>query len=162
MEGLLGIIWCIALVAIFSRVVKKNGGTIKFINQTKTAATQADADPFEKGDSGVAVEIPLESGPDKAARAGVHHVRPGKLKAGEARPARSFLKDTSAISETLAEDRQHDWLARQIREEKKHTVWNNFVDLGAAHDEVCAAELARLEHKRQHQSYVVDDGVSDN
>ena len=87
---------------------------------------------------------------------------PRKAKAGEARPARSFLKETSALSDLMVEDRHNDWLARQIREEKRHVVWNNFVDLGAAHDEACAAELNAREHKRRHQSYVVDDGITDN
>lgn len=102
------------------------------------------------------IEINEDYEPEQKAQAG------RKLKPGEARPGRSSLRETSALSDTMVEDRQHDWLARQIREEKKRVVWNNFVDLGAAHDEACAAELNRKDHKMHHQSYVVDDGFTDN
>ena len=42
------------------------------------------------------------------------------------------------------EDRQHDWLARQLAEERRY----NKLDLGAAHDLECAAEeLSHISRK---------------
>lgn len=71
-------------------------------------------------------------------------------------------KKYHAVSEFFADDRENDWLARQLKEEKKHMVWHNFVDLGARHDMICDAEMARKAYRaksRKHQD-VVDDGLS--
>ncbi|HPX70792.1 MAG TPA: hypothetical protein PLO47_03555 [Bacillota bacterium] len=71
-------------------------------------------------------------------------------------------KKYHAVSEFFADDRENDWLARQLREEKMHMVWHNFVDLGARHDMICDADMARRDYRaksRKHQD-VVDDGLS--
>ena len=76
-------------------------------------------------------------------------------KAGQSRQVRELCS-------LFGEDRRHDWMAKELREESRHMVWNNFVDLGARHDLSCAAQEAREAHHREHQSGVIDDGVADN
>ena len=149
--SLFSIIWLIVIFTIIKKGIEK--GKIK--NDNIRSIEKHIENAVKKIENHEPPEIIEDYEPEQKAP-----VRK-KLKPGEARPARAALRETSALSDTITEDRQHDWLARQIREERKHTVWNNFVDMGAAHDEVCAAELNRRAHAREHQSYVVDDGVSD-
>ena len=148
--GLFSIIWILVLFSIFKNARSKGKGSGFRRVERKLERV---AERLEKSEP---PEIIEDYVPEQES-AGRRKARPG-----EARPAKSLLRDTSALSATMTEDRQRDWLARQIREEKKRVVWNNFVDLGAAHDEACAAELNRRDHAKHHQSYVVDDGVSDN
>lgn len=65
----------------------------------------------------------------------------------------------STLGKLFKEDRNNDWLARQMKEERKRTVWNNFSDLGAQHDAVCDAKVLRVQHHLRHEENVVDDGM---
>ena len=157
-DALFSIIWILVICTVIAKAKKKGKG-----ESTRSAVKSSFGEmekQIEKASARHAegkgmVEIVEDYDPEQEA------IARKKSKPGAARPAKSFLRDTSALSETMVEDRQHDWLARQIREERKRVVWNNFVDLGAAHDEACAAEINRMDHKKHHQSYVVDDGVSE-
>ena len=157
-DALFSIIW-IMVICIFVAKAKGKGkgqstrSSVK--NSFKAMEKQIEKASARHAEGKGMVEIVEDYDPEQGAT-----VRK-KSKPGAARPAKTLLRDTSALSETMVEDRQHDWLARQIREERKRVVWNNFVDLGAAHDEACAAEINRMDHKKHHQSYVVDDGVSE-
>jgi len=73
------------------------------------------------------------------------------------RPGQS--RQVKELCSLFGEDRKHDWMARQLREERSHMVWNNFHDLGARHDVSCAAQEARQAHHREHDFGVVDDGL---
>ncbi len=59
---------------------------------------------------------------------------PGHMHIQTDEPKGFFMSPDSRVS--AMEDRQHDWLATQIAEERKF----NKLDLGAAHDFGCAAE----------------------
>lgn len=151
-ESLFSIIWLIVLFTVFKNVLKKDKKEYKGFKNVGRKIESFSA-KFEESaeDDDDEPELPQSGSYEYV-----------KVKSGEPRPSKSILRDISTLSETMSEDRQHDWLARQIREEKKRVVWNNFVDLGAAHDEICSAELNRKDHRRHHQEHVVDDGVTDN
>ncbi len=64
----------------------------------------------------------------------------GKMSPGPANGlADTFMKD----------DRERDWLARQMKEEAR-IARRNSLDLGAAHDESCDALELKKEHERTH------------
>ena len=76
------------------------------------------------------------------------HVSIAQLRAGENRDGMS----------ALIEDRQHDWLARQLRAERR--AWKSgegLLDLGASHDASCDARAVKRLHLLQHDDSI-DDG----
>ena len=76
------------------------------------------------------------------------HLSISQLRAGEARSGMSVL----------IEDRQHDWLARQLREEGRAKKRGEaLLDLGAAHDASCDAGEIKRFHLLHHDSSI-DDG----
>jgi len=73
-----------------------------------------------------------------------------KVTIGEQRP-----KETAA-SYRLHDDRKNDWLARQIREEKRILRTGGLYDLGAVHEISCQAKSLKLAHIIEH-----DDSIDD-
>jgi len=79
---------------------------------------------------------------------GSQHMSIAQLRAGEARDGMS----------ALIEDRQRDWLARQLREEKRAKKRGEaLLDLGAAHDASCDAREVKRLHLLQHDDSI-DNG----
>jgi len=59
-------------------------------------------------------------------------------------------------SPMLMEDREHDWLAKQLKEEAQVMRRGDFLDIGASHGASCDARYIKLMHALQH------DGSIDN
>ena len=79
---------------------------------------------------------------------GSQNVSISQLRAGESRDGMS----------ALIEDRQHDWLARQLREEKRAKKrGESLLDLGASHDASCDAREVKRLHILQHDDSI-DNG----
>lgn len=159
MEALFVIVWLVVVIGI-SLAAKKNGVKSKdvgqFIKVVKTSG-QSKLSGFQRYTHGKTAFSERES--DFASEEEPDAPMPG-VPAFAKGP--SHGKKVSTLSRLFKEDRQNDWLARQMREEKKRTVWRNFSDLGARHDAVCAADLLRRDHMARHEEGVVDDGMTDN
>lgn len=52
------------------------------------------------------------------------------------------------------EDRNNDWLAKQIKEEQKVLSRKDMLDLGAAHEKACQAEKLRRFHILEHDNSI--------
>ncbi len=83
------------------------------------------------------------------------------------RPAREVAKAATGSTEkassirnmdsVLMEDRKNDWLARQLREERRIRMRGDFLDLGASHDRDCDARSLKREHVLAHDDSI-DNG----
>jgi len=62
------------------------------------------------------------------------------------------LKDS--VNNVFLEDRKNDWLARQIREERRVLSRADMLDLGAAHDKACQADLLKRIHIAEHDDSI--------
>ncbi len=65
----------------------------------------------------------------------------------------------SNLAETfMKDDRQHDWLARQIKEEEKILRRGDRLDLGASHAASCDADMLKKYHLFAEHDDSVDSG----
>lgn len=73
-----------------------------------------------------------------------------------ARPAKNYkgvsIKDSS--NNMFLEDRNNDWLAKQIKEERKILSRSDMLDLGAAHEKACQADQLRRLHVLEHDDSI--------
>ena len=73
-----------------------------------------------------------------------------------ARPSRIYkgvsIKDSS--NNMFLEDRNNDWLAKQIKEERRIISRSDMLDLGAAHEKACQADQLRRLHILEHNSSI--------
>ena len=67
-------------------------------------------------------------------------------------------KGNNELRSILQEDRKHDWLARQMREEQRILERGDLADLGAAHHKVCAADMLKLYHIGECDADDIDNG----
>ena len=69
------------------------------------------------------------------------------------------LSDSSSnLSSILMEDRKHDWLARQMREEERILRRGDMLDLGASHHKSCDSEMLKLYHLGECDADDIDNG----
>ncbi len=72
-------------------------------------------------------------------------------------PDHQTARTREALVSNMMEDRQGDWLARQIREERKLLEKGDLLDLGASHSKRCAANEIKYEHIKEHDDSI-DNG----
>ena len=58
----------------------------------------------------------------------------------------------------MKDDREHDWLARQMREEAKILRRGDMMDLGASHASACDADMLKKYHLYAEHDDSVDNG----
>ncbi|MBR4392720.1 MAG: hypothetical protein IKT07_01695, partial [Oscillospiraceae bacterium] len=64
-----------------------------------------------------------------------------------------------SLAETfMKDDREHDWLARQMREEAKILRRGDMMDLGASHASACDADMLKKYHLYAEHDDSVDNG----
>ena len=79
----------------------------------------------------------------------------GKSKAGASPKAEAG----GSLAETfMKDDRQHDWLARQMREEERILRRGDLMDLGASHNTSCDADMLKRYHLYAEHDDSVDNG----
>jgi len=141
----------IFLLFIFIFFMKnKEKFQVKQSNKNSAAGSYRFHVPKGGNTEGAAAPIMTQNEIDERFGAGESgkHVTIGQLRAGEASDGMS----------ALIEDRQHDWLARQLREEGRiRKRGESMLDLGAAHDISCDAREIKLLHMLQHDDSI-DDG----
>ncbi len=71
--------------------------------------------------------------------------------------AKAEGKSSLRESSIFLEDRENDWLARQMREEAKVLSRSDMLDLGARHDRDCDARALKRAHELEHDDSC-DDG----
>ncbi|MBQ7605486.1 MAG: hypothetical protein IJU59_03265 [Firmicutes bacterium] len=59
-------------------------------------------------------------------------------------------KKELVIGDCIRDDREHDWLARQIREEAAIYRKGSMLDLGASHERGCEAAFIKEAHRLRH------------
>ena len=73
-----------------------------------------------------------------------------------AAPAKRYgsvsLKDSS--DNMFLEDRNNDWLAKQMKEERKILSRSDMLDLGAAHEKSCQADALKKFHLAEHDDRI--------
>lgn len=72
-------------------------------------------------------------------------------------PTHQEARTREALVANMMEDRQGDWLARQMREERKLLEKGDLLDLGASHSKRCAAKEIKFEHILEHDDSI-DNG----
>ncbi len=66
-------------------------------------------------------------------------------------------KSLRDLSDFFGEDRKNDWMARQLREERRILLTGSALDLGASHAASCDADDLKASHHREHQD-AIDTG----
>ena len=167
MEGVFGIIWVIAIVAMIVKSAKKANG-----NAAKTTRPQA---PYQAPQNANAAR-PRQLTPAQqsqqiqqraqytsqqraaAAQRAVRETNQDRYGAATTVGSSFGQVKTSRIGESgvLLEDRKNDWLAKQLREEA--VIYRRGVgfDLGASHNVNCAADDLKRGHIRVHNSNGLD------
>jgi len=141
-------IWIIfAVIAAYNgKNNGKNSARRKSALKVENAFTAAKNNPFEpykaseKHSSEPIPEIPKVSTKDTpSVTKGVLHI----------------TKESTSLSEM--EDRKHDWLAKQLADERRVLLRKDFLDLGAMHNRSCAANGLKQKHLIEHDDST-DDG----
>lgn len=83
------------------------------------------------------------SGLTAIVRAGINAIKRGLSRID------GHLHDAS-MADCLCDDREHDWLARQIREEAAIYRKGSMLDLGASHERGCEAAFIKEAHRLRH------------
>ena len=158
MEGIFGLIWVIAIVAMIVKSAKKAGGST-----AKTTRPQA---PYQAAQNNanrpkpLAQSQPQYSSQQRAASAQRAIRESNQDRYGAATTVGSSFGQVKAnrIGESgvLLEDRKNDWLAKQLREEAAIYRRGVGFDLGAAHNVNCAADDIKRSHVRVHNSNGLD------
>ena len=164
-DFLTGLIFWIIIIILMIKKAKKRAGKVNGGSKSRPpaagnspqfrmppasgtsaqAAHAAQVKPQEKFEARLQEKF---SSPGRNEPASAQHMSIAQLRAGESRDGMS----------ALIEDRQHDWLARQLREER--SLWKRgegLLDLGAAHDASCDARKLKRMHMLQHDDSI-DDG----
>lgn len=81
----------------------------------------------------------------------------GEIKASSRERMQSSRKVKSAELAKSMEDREHDWLAKQLAEERSILRKGNPLDLGASHDRTCDARAVKRLHELTHDDSI-DEG----
>ena len=71
------------------------------------------------------------------------------------------ISDRSSLASILNEDREHDWLAKQMREEERILRRGDMLDLGASHSRACDSEMLKLYHLGNCDADEIDNGEID-
>ena len=66
-------------------------------------------------------------------------------------------KSLRDLSDFFGEDRKNDWMARQLKEERRILMTGSALDLGASHAADCDADDLKASHRRVHQD-AIDTG----
>ncbi len=66
-------------------------------------------------------------------------------------------KSLRDLSDFFGEDRKNDWMARQLKEERRILITGSALDLGASHAADCDADDLKASHRRVHQD-AIDTG----
>lgn len=83
----------------------------------------------------------------------IKHIPPAaRVPAQTKRYGSVSLKD--ATGNLLLEDRNNDWLAKQVREERKILLRSDILDLGAAHEQACQADQLKKYHILEHDDSI--------
>ncbi len=69
----------------------------------------------------------------------------------------SIKREKAGFEHEMFEDRQHDWLAKQLREEYMISRRGDLLDLGARHGASCSAREVKNFHLSQHDDSI-DNG----
>ena len=177
MEGVVGIIWVIAIVAMIVKSAKKASGNARpgqsAANRPVQSAQRVYDAQQESMDraraSQTAANRPRQlaqasqsqySAQQRAAYAQKAIREANQDRYGAAVPVGSSFGQVKAGSigqnGVLLEDRKNDWLAKQLREEA--IIYRRGVgfDLGAAHNVNCAADELKRGHVRVHNSNGLD------
>ena len=90
----------------------------------------------------------------------VRSLKKGSTKSLFGQPAAAPKAEAGGtLAETfMKDDREHDWLARQMREEAKIRRRGDMMDLGASHDASCDADLLKKYHLYLEHDDSVDSG----
>lgn len=106
--------------------------------------------------------------PLSSSNAGEYHAPAASYEPSKASNKRSLGKSlgsstrvegASSLAETfMKDDRQHDWLARQMREEERILRRGDLMDLGASHAANCDAETLKRYHLFAEHDDSVDNG----
>jgi len=75
----------------------------------------------------------------------------------EEAPQKKNSENKASLIADMMEDRQRDWLARQIREEQRLLEKGDLLDLGARHSKSCSADEIRKAHAKEHDDSI-DNG----
>ena len=143
MEGLVFIIWIAVIASMISSVKKKNAQ-----NSQRSAPSQSGAQ--ERGN------VSKAEAAYRAYAAGGRAQTPVSAFENTSGSRRSERAVSIRDNGLLMEDRQNDWLARQMREEAAILRRGSLYDLGAAHDANCDAKEIKLFHVRHHNSNGLD------
>ena len=73
-------------------------------------------------------------------------------------PSRGAGKLSLGSDGVLMEDRNNDWLAKQIRDEQRVLMRGDMTDLGAVHDRACAADQLKMYHMNECDADGIDNG----
>ena len=158
MEGVFGLIWVIAIVAMIVKSAKKAGGNAA--KTTRPQATYQAAQNNANRPRPLAQSQPQYSAQQRAASAQKAIREANQDRYGAAVPVGSSFGQVKATSigqsGVLLEDRKNDWLAKQLREEAAIYRRGVGFDLGAAHNVNCAADDLKRGHVRVHNSNGLD------
>ena len=99
----------------------------------------------------------------QARQSQVRQLKPLKKGSGKSLFSQPAAAPKAEAGGTLAEtfmkdDREHDWLARQMREEAKILRRGDMLDLGAAHEASCDADVLKKYHLYLEHDDSVDSG----
>ena len=158
MEGIFGLIWVIAIVAMIVKSAKKAGGSTA--KTTRPQAHYQAAQNNANRPKPLAQSQPQYSSQQRAASAQRAIRESNQDRYGAATTVGSSFGQVKAnrIGESgvLLEDRKNDWLAKQLREEAAIYRRGVGFDLGAAHNVNCAADDIKRSHVRVHNSNGLD------
>ncbi len=152
-EELFSLLPIIIFIIIFANVKKAKKRAAQPVSREPQRSAQAQAPAPAGQPAPLKAPVPIKpvttqskSRPSKAAR------EVSKATTGKAEKAVS-LHSMGAV----LEDRNNDWLAHQIREERRIKMRGDFWDIGAAHDKNCDARALKREHVLEHDDSI-DDG----
>jgi len=145
-EAIFPIIWCLIVFYIIFKAKK-----------SKRRSSGRDGSQVSRVSGRTEAAVRMARSASNAAKKLYDSAPSGHKLNGEAIGKSGGLRFQS--SSMMMEDRNHDWLARQLKEEAMVMRRGDFLDLGASHGASCDARFVKALHALQHDDSV-DDGES--
>ncbi len=158
---LIVVLFVLSRVKAAKNTRRSQGDPNAWLRQNTQQTPSAWSGPGRSSGSGKLVR-PLSSG-----NSGEYHA-PATLEPSKVSDKRALGKSLgssmraegrSSLAETfMKDDRQHDWLARQMREEERILRRGDLMDLGASHAASCDAEMLKRYHLFAEHDDSMDNG----